>query len=73
MLVIWFRVALSSLRFIQAMRCSIKCLFVTEEINERERTTAIIYVDDRQYYTVSRQASNQGSYAKLHATGVPNS
>ena len=34
-------------------------------------TTALIYVDDGQYYTVSRRASNQGSYAKPHATGVP--
>ena len=48
----------------------------TEEILciiELERTMALIYVNDGQYYTVSRQASIQGIYAKPHATGVPNS
>ena len=32
----------------------------------------LIYVNG-QYYTVSLQASDQRSYAKPHATGVPNS
>ena len=41
--------------------------------NELWRTTALIYVNEGHYYTVSRQASDQGSYAKPHATGVPNS
>ena len=48
-------------------------MFVTEEILcniELWRTTALIYVNDRQYYTISRWASNQGSYVKPHATGV---
>ena len=33
--------------------------------NELWRTIALIYVDDGQYYTVSRQASNHGSYASF--------
>ena len=41
--------------------------------NELWRTTALIYVNARQYYKVSQRASGQGSYAKPHATGVPNS
>ena len=34
-------------------------------MNELWRTIALIYVDDGQYYTVSRQASNHGSYASF--------
>ena len=41
--------------------------------NELWRTTSLIYVDNGQYYTLSRWASDQGSYTKPHATGVPNS
>ena len=37
-------------------------------------TIALIYVNDGQYYTVSRRASDHGSYAKpLYCTGGPNS
>ena len=42
-------------------------------MNELWRTIALIYVNNGQYYTVSRRASDQGSYAKPQATGVPNS
>ena len=52
------------------------CLFVTDALlntNELWRTIALIYVDDGQQYTVSQQASDQGSYATSHATGFPNS
>ena len=37
--------------------------------NELWRTTALVYVDNGQYYTLSRRASDQGSYTKPHATG----
>ena len=33
--------------------------------NELWRTTALIYVDNGQYYTVSRRVTDQGSYAKI--------
>ena len=46
----------------RTQKCLFVCLFVTEEI--LWRTAALIYVDDRQYYTVSWWASDQGSYAK---------
>ena len=42
-------------------------------MKELWRTTALIYVNDRQYNTVFQCSSDQGSYAKLHATGVINS
>ena len=52
-------------------------LFVTEEIHTIELEQMAHYCThqcvDGQYYTVSRWASDQGSYAKPHATGVPNS
>ena len=41
--------------------------------NKLWRTTALIYVEGGQYYKVSQRASDQGSFAKPHATGVPNS
>ena len=75
---IWFRVASSSLRFIQAMRCSIKCLFVTEEILcniEREQT--MTHYCTHLCWTILHSITvgyiDQGRYAKPHATGVPNS
>ena len=37
-------------------------------MKELWRTTALIYVNDRQYNTVFQCSSDQGSYAKLHAT-----
>ena len=53
------------------------CLFVIYyallNANKLWCTTALIYVDNGHYYTVSRWASDQGSYAKPHATGVPDS
>ena len=48
------------------MQCLFVCLFVTEEILciFEQELTALIYVDDGKYYTVSWLASNQGNYAK---------
>ena len=42
----------------------------TMNTNELWRTIALFFVNDGQYYM---QSSDQGSYAKPHATGVPNS